>query len=627
MPLEQLLEVKVVTAAKYEQSLRDTHATLSVITSKQIEQFGGQSLYEILERIAGVSSSFGVLTSVTARGSKPWTGILQHLGLINGRSFGNLSGAHSLYTSIPLSSIDRIEYVRGPGSVLFGTNAYLGVFNIITKKAQADGWHGEHNLTMGSFDSQILDSSIRFKSGQLNSAVHLLLSDSDGWDAFMFDPETQASFSRKAFHKERTVHVEASYQNWTFSHFNSRQNRFANFWDAPESRYIPWSKKHPSQQTSISHKTSLSKSWRSEVHFTQLKKTMEWDSKGVADSFIRIRSPLENRLLEFSLYGNLSSASQLLIGASHETREVYNAETVPDGMEDYASAYFQLQHQLNEKVSINVGAQYVKPLRLVQSADVSADLVPRLSANYYINNNWALKLRYGEAFRNPTSGERTIETPQIQKGSPNLRSESIETTELQLFYQSETTLFDLTAYRNDESDLISLIPSSDPNYALENSNVGEIRSYGLEFEYKHQFNPNWYLEWSGNYQKNRNEDGQENTNLSANRSSKLGVSYDTENWQASVYHIYYSRFHDSVLFDPNRELLNPSADGFDWLTLKATRRFFVDQNGKTIDISIELKNLLDEQVFLPNDTPVFYPINTLPAREGRSLFLTATYKM
>jgi len=624
MSLSELLEVRVTTAAKYEQSLRDTHATLTVITSKQIEQFGGQNLYEILDRIAGVSSSFGVLNSVTVRGSKPWTGILQHLGLINGRPFGNLSGAHSLYTSVPLSSIERIEYVRGPGSVLFGTNAYLGVFNIITKQAKVDGWRGEQQFTLGSFGTKSADGSVRFKHQDFNVAFHYLYSDSDGWEAAMFDPELQAFYSRDAFNEERTVHLQASYKNWSFSHFNSHQDRFANFWDAPESRYIPWSKKHPAQQTAISHKYNLSNTWRSEVHFTHLKKVMEWDSQGVADDLIRIRSPLENRLLELNLFGQLTADTDLVVGAAHETREVYDAVTVPDGKEDYASAFFQLQHQLNEQISLNIGAQYMKPLNLVEEADVNSDLVPRLSVNYYFDTHWALKLRYGEAFRHPTSGERTIETPLVQKGTPDLKSESIATTEIQLFYQSDKTLFDLVAYRNKESDLISLIPSDDPNFALQNSNVGKIESYGIELEYKHQFNDHWYLEWSGNYQKNKDEEGTHNVNLSANKSSKLGISFDQHNWQWSVYHLYYSRFHDTILFDPNRELLNPDADGYNWLNIKATRRFTLAAEDASLAVSVELKNLLDEAVYLPNDTPVFYPINTLPARQSRALYVTAS---
>ncbi|MFC3092721.1 hypothetical protein DRW07_00705 [Alteromonas sediminis] len=124
----------------------------------------------------------------------------------------------------------------------------------------------------------------------------------------------------------------------------------------------------------------------------------------------------------------------------------------------------------------------------------------------------------------------------------------------------------------------------------------------------------------------RSENGEEqrNVNLSANKSSKLGVSYEGNNWQLSVYHLYYSRYHDSIIFDPNRELLNPDAEGFDWINIKATRKYGIGQGQQTVGISFELKNLLDEQVYLLNDTPVFYPINTLPARQSRGVYVTAS---
>ncbi|MBD1581095.1 TonB-dependent receptor plug domain-containing protein [Pseudoalteromonas sp. S16_S37] len=617
--------MQVTTASKQEESLRDTNASVSVISRQQIELFGAHSLYEVLERIVSVNSNFGVITALSTRGSKPWTGILQHLGLLNGRPFGNLSGAHNLYTSIPLSSIERIEYIRGPGSVLYGTNAYQGVFNIITTTPNTNGWRANQRVTVGSFNSKILDGSYLFQQDDFEGALHLLYTDIDGWDATTIDPTSQQAFSKKAFQKEKTLHFNASYQGVSFAHFRSVQDKFANFWDAPQTRYIPWSKRHPSTFSNLSYKHSFTDNWQLASHYTNIKKIMEWSSNGIADNAVRIRSPLNIRLLEFNLTGALTERTKLLIGANHEHRRVFEASTIPDVKERYASVYTQIRHALTDNLNIEIGGQYITSVELVNNIKNQADFIPRFGLTYHLNQHWTFKLRHAEAYRHPSSGERTIETPGIQKGTPDLNSETIATTEAQLFYQTAEKLFTLTVYNSEEQDLILLKPSSDPNFALENKNSGAISSYGVEIEYKHQFTPSWYIELSATHQRNKDNLDTKNINLSPNNNFKLGLGYDDSQWQIGMYLLSYSTYHDNILFDPKRELVNPPANGYDWLTLKASRKFTLSTRDK-LTVSLELKNLLDESVYQPNDTPVFYPLNTLPAREGVSAYLSLNYQ-
>ncbi len=625
LSLEDLLSMQITTASKQAESLRDTNASISVISRQQIEQFGAQNLFEVLERIVSVNSNFGVLTAITTRGSKPWTGLLQHLGLINGRPFGNLSGAHNLYTSIPLSSVERIEYIRGPGSVLYGTNAYQGVFNIITRKPSKDGWEAEQNITWGSFATKQLDGSYLYQENEFKAAIHLLYSDVEGWNAKTTDPITRIPYSKKAFQDDKTIHVNLNYQDWAFSHFRNLQDKFANFWDGPEARYIPWSKRHPATFTNLSYQYQFDDNWQLESHYTNIKKIMEWSSDGVADSAIRIRSPFNIRLLELNLTGKLADDTSLLIGGTYEHRRVYSASTIPDAKERYASIYGQIKYEITPQFSVELGGQYVTSVQLIDNIDNQADFIPRFGLSYHFNEDWSVKLRHAKAFRHPSSGERTIETPGIQKGTPDLNSETINTTEAQLFYQTSEQLFTATIYKSEEHDLILLRPSDDPNFALENKNSGEISSYGIELEYKHQLTSHWYAELSASHQRNEDKAGVDNTNLSPNNSLKVGLAYDDTNWQVGAYWLSYSTYHDNILFDPNRELLNPPANGYDWLTLKITRKFTVNNNDR-LSVSLEIKNLLNETVYQPNDTPVFYPLNTLPAREQRGAFLSFNYK-
>lgn len=627
MSIEELMDVRIITASKFEESMHDAHASISIITKEQISQFGGSYLADILERLVNVSHTYGVLSSISTRGSQPWTSIAHHLALINGRPFGNLTGAHSIYSSMPLSAIERIEFIRGPGSVLYGTNAYHGVINIITKKAKSNGWRGEQKVSFGSFNSKILDGSYQYQLDNLQLSLNLLHADEDGWSADMYDPQLQQVYSRDVFREERTVHIDLSYKQFSFSHYYSRQERFANFWDGPEENFIPWVKVHPVGVTNFDYRFDIAESWQLASHLTLHRKTLEWSSNGLADELVRLKFPLESNLFEMNLFGNIGEDKQLLLGFSREDRKVVDSFTIPDTNEDYASFYVQFKQQLNEQLSYMLGGQYVTTVNLKDDPNNKSDVVPRFGLIYDFNPNFAVKLLYGEAYRHPQSGERFIDSPGVQKGSPTIDAERISTSELQFYYQSRSQLLNLTLYQSDEADLIRLVPSDDPLYALENKNEGERQSKGIELEYKYRPDGDWQLEFAWAWQQSENADGLKQTTLMPDSSWKLGVSYFLNHWQLGLFNVHYGDFQNTRLLNPDAEAINPAADSFDWLTLKAATQIARFDNAHTLELSLELKNILDKKIYFPNDTPVFYPSNTLPGRSGFAAMINLTYRM
>jgi len=627
LSLQDLLKIKVTTSSKFEETIHDAHASISIITKEQIAQFGGNYLHEVLERIVSVNSVSGVMTTISTRAGTPWASLLHHLALINGRPSGNIMGAHNLYSSFPLSSIERIEYIRGPGSVLYGSNAYHGVFNIITKKAKQDGWQAEQKLLLGSFENQTLDGSYRFKQGDFNLALNMLYSDEDGWDAKTFDPELLNVYSRKAFQLEQTLHLDMQYENLSLSHFNNHQERFGNFWDAPETRYIPWFKDHSAKITNGSYTHHFNDNWRLENNYTLIDKTMKWNSNGVADSIIILRASSKNKLLELNLFGQLSDNSTLLAGITREDRIISNSPTIPSAKEQYASFYLQYQQQVNDYFSLMFGGQYVTSLKLKDDVSNKSEFVPRAGLIYDLNKSLALKLLYGEAYRQPQIGERYLNSPGIEKGNPDLGSEKIKTIEAQVYYQSQSSLITFTYYDSKENDLIILSPSGDPSYPLEHNNQGILDSKGIELEFKYQPNNNWTYEFSWSWQENKDKEGKKQTTLMPRYAWKLGIGYNVKDWQLGFYNLHYGDFQDSIKVIPNREVINPSASGFNWATLKASTHLFKIGKQHSVEIALELKNIFNEAVYYPQDVPTFYPINTLPGRAGRSVFLSATYKM
>ena len=133
---EEVFEETVVTASKTAQSPLDAPNSTSIITEQDIRLSGITKIPELLRRLAGVDimETTGSQTEVSLRGFNQRLSN-KVLVLVNGRSvYVDLLGA-TLWTtlSIGVEDIERIEVVRGPGSALYGADAFNGVINIITK--------------------------------------------------------------------------------------------------------------------------------------------------------------------------------------------------------------------------------------------------------------------------------------------------------------------------------------------------------------------------------------------------------------------------------------------------------------------------------------------------------------
>ncbi len=143
----------VVTADRLESPLRETASSITVITSREIEQSNATSLYDILQGVAGLETyktgGLGQISTVLLRGGNSG----QALVLVDGvrLNMANDPSGTFDFSSISLNNIDRIEVLRGPQSTLYGSDAMSGVINIITK--QPMGKHLGLRSEFGSYNT------------------------------------------------------------------------------------------------------------------------------------------------------------------------------------------------------------------------------------------------------------------------------------------------------------------------------------------------------------------------------------------------------------------------------------------------------------------------------------------
>src|SRR5581483_231220 len=143
LSIEQLMDLrveKVYSASKYEQSVTQAPASVSIVSADDIRKFGYRTLAEILRSIRGVYVSDDRNYSyVGVRGFlRPGDYNSRVLVLIDGHRMNDniYDGAYvGGEAVIDVNLIERVEFIRGPSSSIYGSSAFFGVINVITKSA------------------------------------------------------------------------------------------------------------------------------------------------------------------------------------------------------------------------------------------------------------------------------------------------------------------------------------------------------------------------------------------------------------------------------------------------------------------------------------------------------------
>ncbi|MGZ8190372.1 MAG: TonB-dependent receptor plug domain-containing protein [Methylococcaceae bacterium] len=135
----ELAEIPVTIATGTPKPIAQSAAVTSVITAEQIKSMGATELHEVLETVPGVHASLQENNydyNYSIRGIRNGANS-QVLMLLNGtRITTPFSGTLMTGTELPIEAIQRVEVIRGPGSALYGADAFAGVINIITKNAK-----------------------------------------------------------------------------------------------------------------------------------------------------------------------------------------------------------------------------------------------------------------------------------------------------------------------------------------------------------------------------------------------------------------------------------------------------------------------------------------------------------
>ncbi|MCP4149284.1 MAG: TonB-dependent receptor [bacterium] len=519
MSLDDLLNIKVSVASKSEEKVEDAPSSVTVFTQEDIRQMGISDLEELLAFVPGFQVSRdieqGTAFRISARGRS--SALSESvLFLVDGQRINDLytGGISILNRYMAVENIRQVEIIRGPGSALYGSNAFLGVVNIVTENKNGrvrinTGSGGYKNIAINVCRefSQTLRISAFIKAFSDKGAHYDHVEDVYGEIGSTDDPV-----------KGMDATVAVNYDNFTFRvrHMERNLENFLTFGSLSNGV-----NREQTRQTSLSlgYKKQVNK--KLDLDIRLMYQEDNWESfAGLIPSGFELAPgfSLPEQMVggpyldsyycavDLDAVYRISSNNTLYIGGSYLTTgitEVVNQlshhpitleymgeitcftdETSfnEENTRHISGLYIQDKQTMGKRLSLTMGFRYDR------YNDFGGTLNPRAAVIYAPPWGGKIKGMYGRAFRSPNFLELYDKNNPVDFGNRDLKPEKVETFEL-AYIQSFKNLYVVATYfRSRIEDIIILgAPVSHPDNPLGSpsfSNSGEITITGLEVEFK-----------------------------------------------------------------------------------------------------------------------------------------------
>ncbi len=616
LSLEELLAVRVITTSKTLEEVSDAPGAISTLSRREIDAFGARTLLEVLERMPSlymIGSHLYRDNVIGIRGD-----VLTHFNshvliLVNGRPvresvFGGVDNA--FLRSFPVEAVERIEVIRGPGSVLYGSNAFSGVVNILTRSGDAPG--ADAIFRYGTFNTFQAGGSGRYALGDAHVQAGLSYSHDDGWPYEAVD-STGVAGSMTAKSRSFGAQLNADYKGLTLAAAfgvlrQSMMGKTVTVW--PEQPYAS-----NRGYFDLGYSRELTKRLTLSANATLNLLSLEFP---VPNGNFTASS---NDLL-FEVTGRYQALENLAVLVGGTANNVRGRAKTDDAFsaEEYSrllfTGYAQVDFTPLPALKLIGGAQLNAP------AGRPVALVPRAGAIFKPTEHWGGKLLYGRAYRAPVEGELNLVVPGSLIGNPNLNSETIGTLDLQLYYQSKELQASLGYFESLAENLLVRVPGPSGGNERTYANQGRLMLRGAELELKASPLEDLFITGSLTYQENGRTLTETNATSVPNTLGKLGVTYAWRGLTAGLFYEYVGAAGDIAVTAPARKKVNPPADAYHALSAAVTADvlgWWRPALARKLFVRLEGSNLLDADIQYPEFNKKL--VNTLPGRPGRALYL------
>ncbi|MGN0234962.1 MAG: TonB-dependent receptor [Paludibacteraceae bacterium] len=500
MRQDSLPEV-VVTGARQQIDIRHLSQTVSVVDSASIARSQQSSLLPILTEqvpglfttargVMGYGVSGGGSGAIAVRGLSGSTG--QLMVLIDGHpQYMGLMG-HPIADTYLSHTAERMEVLRGPASVIYGSNAMGGVVNIITRRQQADGVQTRLRAGYGAYNTLETEVSNEVQMKGVRSVVSASYNRTDGHRENM-GFEQYGGYAKIGYAFSPAWDIAADIN---ITHFNASQpGSVSQPLEDADQRITRGVTSLTLTNTYTRTSGALSGFYNFGHHYindgytpdttdTNTPKAYRFDSRdfmaGVS-AYQSVQLFRGNRLtvgVDYFAFGG--KARNLFVEGAREGE----ADTLINTVVHEVAAYLDFRQHITDWVTINAG------VRADYHSLTGVEWVPQAGIAIHLPQAAELKLSAAKGYRNPTLREMYLFPPQ----NPDLRPESLWNYELsvaQQLLQGRLT-YGLNLFYIDGKNIILSLPN--PNGAgMLNQNAGKVNNCGVEAEITGLVGRGWRL--------------------------------------------------------------------------------------------------------------------------------------
>lgn len=487
----------VVTGTRSETDVRHLPMTVSVVGRPQLEASQQTSVLPVLNsQVPGFFSTsrgvmgYGVATGASgqmslrgiggpAQAGFPTTGLLV---LIDGHpQYMGLMG-HPIADAYQTMMAERVEVLRGPASVLYGSNAMGGVINIVTRKMQEDGIRTNINIGAGSYGSIQTEATNRIRKGRFSSTVTASYNRTDGHRADM-------AFEQYGGYAKLGYDFTDNWKVWgdvNVTRFNATNP------GSVMKPYIDNDQRITRGMTSFALENYYEKTSGALSFF------YNWGDHWINDGYQPGGEPLQYRfnsndqMLGVSWYQSvqLFQGNRLTVGADyfHFGGEAWNQffdghrETSANKSLNEVAGYVDFRQDIAAWLTLDAGA------RVDYHSQTGTEFIPQVGLAFHLPENAEIKAMASKGFRNPTIREMYMFPPQ----NPDLKPEKLWNYELSFSQRlmDNRLSYGLNVFYINGENLIIRLPNPNGSGML-NQNSGEIENWGAEANVGYQFNPVW----------------------------------------------------------------------------------------------------------------------------------------
>ena len=493
----------VVTGTRNETDVRHLSQTVSVVNRSEIDLALQPSLLPVLTEqipglfvtsrgVMGYGVSGGAAGSISLRGLSGGTARL--MVMIDGHpQYAGIFG-HPIADAYQSFLAERVEVLRGPASVLYGSNAMGGVINIVTRKMQEDGVKTNLRAGYGSYNTLETELTNRIRKGRFSSIVSGSYNRTDGHRADM-GFEQYGGYAKLGYEMADNWNLRGDVN---VTHFNAS---YPGPVDAP---LLDGDQRITRGMTSFAVENRYEKTSGAVSFF------YNWGNHWINDGYTPSagEGPQDDRfnsrdnMMGVSLYQSTQffKGNRITLGfdwfryGGHAWSEYVSGENIGttselvDKHEDELAGYIDFRQDIGSWLTFNAG------LRADHHSRIGLEWVPQAGLAFHLPHAIELKASASKGFRYPILREMYMFPPQ----NPDLQPESMWNYELafsQRLMEGRLT-YGVNFFYIDGKNLIQTLPNPNGSGML-NQNSGEIENTGVEIQAAYRINRQWSVD--GNY--------------------------------------------------------------------------------------------------------------------------------